>query len=77
MVDLVEKLRAAAKFGGHYAAAADEIQSLREENSRLRRALEGLLRCVDNAKWRDPVGCPLETTPHVEDARAALKREGE
>ena len=28
MADIVERLRAAAKFGGHYADAADEIERL-------------------------------------------------
>lgn len=35
MTDIVVKLRRAAKFGGHYAEAADVIESLRAKNDEL------------------------------------------
>ena len=47
MPDIVERLREAAKFGGHYADAADEIE-------RLRAVILDIARIVENPDSRAP-----------------------
>ena len=51
MGDLVERLRKAAKFGGHYAEAAEEIERLREENLEFRTEIEGLQDIASQIKY--------------------------
>ncbi len=47
MPDIVERLREAAKFGGHYADAADEIERLRGALELAEEAVKMLIRTSD------------------------------
>ncbi len=77
MADIVERLRTAAKFGGHYAEAANEITVLRaeaneaaDEIERLRTVLERIT--TENVRTNMTAIRPEDQLRHI--ARTALNQ---